>query len=241
MFGTRTSRTQVPYHVPQHPVPLTSCSAFTWQITSVDTQESTCCQFTSWVSRTCCKWDSSSSALKATNSWKIVMVFHFSSAILVEWNLLCILSQQDTPDFTQDAAAFCDFGTKLHLCIPQTSFPAQTAMLPVDSNGSKIKLFHKCSDPSALPTFYSLYMACYYYILDCSTLALYLSLPYSHFVVQTSSSGWAEFCGYMVFPPHHCLQLLEADSGCGTEIHRFPSQSNVCHWNCDKGKKRTAN
>lgn len=39
-------------------------------MTSVDTQDSTCLQFTSCVSRTSCKWPTSSSGLRITKSWK---------------------------------------------------------------------------------------------------------------------------------------------------------------------------
>ena len=52
-----------------HPrAPLTSCCASGKQITSVDTQDSTCCQFTSRVSRTSCKQSTSSSGLRITKS-----------------------------------------------------------------------------------------------------------------------------------------------------------------------------
>lgn len=68
--GPRITRTRT--HGTQrgsHPrAPLTSCCASGKQITSVDTQDSTCCQFTSCVSRTSCKWPTSSSGLRITKS-----------------------------------------------------------------------------------------------------------------------------------------------------------------------------
>lgn len=51
-------------------LPLNNSSASAWQTTSVETQDRTCCQLTSCVSRTRCSWQMDSFALNATNSWK---------------------------------------------------------------------------------------------------------------------------------------------------------------------------
>ena len=49
-------------------------------MTSVDTQDSTCLQFTSCVSRTSCKWPTSSSGLRITKSWKQSQRWTFTSS-----------------------------------------------------------------------------------------------------------------------------------------------------------------
>lgn len=50
-------------------LPLTSCCASGKQTTSVDTQDSTCCQLTSCISRTSCKRPTDSSGPSVTKTW----------------------------------------------------------------------------------------------------------------------------------------------------------------------------
>lgn len=178
-------------------LPLNNCSASAWQTTSVETQDRTCCQFTSCVSRTRCSWQIDSFALNATNSWEGMKAALSRLTCGCSWHKLsCVhlLHQLCRARYCSGLEAAM---AKTHRCPPTLSEAISYSVI------AKIYIFSYylcthldcCTNNNSSRTFPSSFVllaapgSCFRF---CN--ALFLNNPIPDILMNTRSSQWCSLC-----------------------------------------------